>query len=192
MSFYCGVTQEESDLNAHAACTAFGGASTALGVASLANVWNIAGWVGFGMSAFTGIVSSVACDHDPPDPNFTTIAQPHVMPPLTAGLKLKGKRKKLVKPVRALDENARSLFAVGEALTLCMNRATGAEQAFNSEWASKQHRCASDYANQVARLYTTQKRLRVAMVRALRKPMPPTPDSRRSARKRWSLQRLDC
>ena len=139
------------------------------GVLALPNVWNPFGWASGAVSLLSGAGSFVSCQFDPPDPNFTVIARPDVDPLIPP---IPNDNKWGPAPVRnamtALNMNAARIVATGEAMIHCIERAAGAKEAENAYWEARQRRCASEYAAQVAKLYTNQKNIRTWVLRALR------------------------
>lgn len=166
----CDVTDTgPSDPLLHGACGGLSGASVGLGIAGVVNIWNPGGWLALGGGALTGLTGHIVCDIDPPDPNFTVIAKPHKPDPLIPPIPDDNKWGS--EPVRnamtALNTNAARSVVTAEAMVHCIERAAGAKQAGNAYWEARQRQCASDYAAQLAQLYTNQKSIRTWLLRAL-------------------------
>ena len=112
-----------------------------------------------------GFISWVLGD-DPPDPNFTQIAQPVSPTPF----KIKPSRSLNRKAVRALTKvaaNGARSYGFGIALLHCIERAQGAAIARDEQWRQKQRGCAAANAEQLAQTFNEQARLRRGAKKAL-------------------------
>lgn len=188
LDLVCARDQEVSNKYAHAACIGLGAASTGLGLVSMLNVWNPAGWGGAALSIGLGIAGAGACFADPPDPNFTTIAEPvdreSLVPKGAPG------KKPVVRVLKAFLRHANKVSATAEAMNYCINRASGAKLAGDASWEVRQLDCASRHAFDLAKLYTAQKRVQKRVVRVFEKATVPNPQLDRNLVKNH-LQRLD-
>ena len=164
----CAVTHNSGTALVHRTCVGLNLLATGAGAVTLITGWTgIGGIIGGVSSMALGIAGNIVCASDPPDPNFRVIARPR-------GVRFRIARTGLRMPraVRAqltgLGQNGYTVDAVGKAMILCINRASGAEKAGDSEWRAVQRQCAARYAGQLANLMETQKGIRTALVRALR------------------------
>lgn len=121
-----------------------------------------------GSSATAGLLSAILAvmATDPPDPNFTVIAQPMVLalPPLEVE---PGVTQAEVEAINGWLRNRAEAIAVGRALITSLNRADGAAAAGDSFWEDQQLKAASEYAVQLAKLLEADPALRALVQDAL-------------------------
>lgn len=166
----CSFTgPDDSNRAAKFACRGLGVASVGLGIAAIATSWTLVGGaVGAVASIGTGVAGAFACAHDPPDPNFTTIARPNVQK-----FQLDAEGRRAPRPVRealvAFGQNAFRIAATADASLRCQDRAAGAKNAGDGSWEARQRACASKYAAQVAKLLAGDKELRKRLGRTVRR-----------------------
>ncbi|MBI3461392.1 hypothetical protein HY009_10735, partial [Candidatus Acetothermia bacterium] len=92
---------------------------------------------------------------DPPDPNYTEIAQP-VTPPFTPITTQDPTLQKFVDAFNALLLNQAQTIGLDEALLHAMERAQGAYQAHDAFWQFQQLNAAAQFASQLATLLKAQ------------------------------------
>lgn len=152
---------------AEAACGGLSSASMTLGVGAIAGSWTVLGGLALGAASLgTGLVGWGACLSDPPDPKFRTVEKPVANVFRVASMK--GVSRKQAVVLEAMGKNALDAHSVVRAMTLCINRASGAAQAKNKLWERRQRACAATYARRLAGLYRAQVPIRHALVRMMR------------------------
>lgn len=109
------------------------------------------------MSALTSAIANAekALALDPPDPNFTVIAQP-VFLRLPALASVPGLTQAEVDSFNALRTNGENFVAISGALLTSFNRAVGAYDANNDFWEAKQREAAAQYSLQLSILTREQ------------------------------------
>jgi hypothetical protein len=161
------VDSPNSSSFAESACYAFGGSSVALGVGAVAAAPSIVGGLLLGAASFvTGMMGGVACLNDPPDVSFTKIAVAHVHP-VQVHIK-QALSPGLFRLLNLTVNSVEKFGAYGEAMRLCIDRASGAELANSAKWERRQHQCAAYNSRMVASLYRAQIPLRRALSHALK------------------------
>jgi hypothetical protein len=127
-------------------CTSMG--FTAIGVAAALGDWGALAAVPFGGIAAYGGFQATSYNNlalDPPDPNFTILAQPElpVPPTILAGSGIDGPT------ADALNEmltNQAFCVGTGQAVVVSINRASGAEVANSPVWRDRQLEAARGFA----------------------------------------------
>jgi hypothetical protein len=102
---------------------------------------------------------------DPPDPNFTAIAQP-VIPAVPQLTTASGLTQGAAAALNALFANVAQAIGLGEALYASINRADGAAEAGNLFWETRQLQAAAQYAGQLKNVWAAQPALRNNVVLA--------------------------
>jgi hypothetical protein len=92
---------------------------------------------------------------DPPDPNFTAIAQP-VFPAVPHLTTASGFTQGEAAALNALFANEAQAIGLGEALYASINRADGAAEAGNLFWETRQLQAAAQYAGQLKNVWAAQ------------------------------------
>ena len=131
--------------------------ATVLG--AIAGLEVVFGVVGTAFSVLT-MLSILIRGLDPPDPNFTVVAQP-VTPslsrqPVTAA-QAGGQRQ--ADAVNALLTNAEQAIGVGRAFITSVERAWGAFNAGDTAWETRQTQAARQYAAQLSGLFNAEPQL---------------------------------
>jgi len=158
----------ESSASMESACAGLTTAGITLGIGGLALAPTIVGGlVVGGLGLVTGGLAAAACEFDPPDPAFRTIATPVFVP--VKGVARAGVSAEQALVLTAIANSFLETRAVARAMMLCINRASGAAQAKNALWESRQRECAAKDARRLAGLYRAQGPLRKASVDELRK-----------------------
>ncbi len=118
---------------------------------------------GIGLGALAVIAGQIA--NDPPDPNFTLIAQPstYTFPLITADA---GADPAVVDTLNAWLINLAQTVAYGQALVTSINRAQGAFESGDTTWETNQIQAAHQYALQLAALLKRQPPLRAQLASA--------------------------
>jgi hypothetical protein len=120
------------------------------------------------LSLGTGVASTLAdaiLNADPPDSNFTTIAQP-VYPPATVLAAPSGLPLPLTTAFNALTTNYNKQIGLLQAMFTSINRVQGAIVAQNAFWEVKQRQAATFYGIAIANLIAQQPNLRQALITA--------------------------
>lgn len=123
--------------------------------------------------ANTASVYHTLISQDPPDSNFTVIAQPEIpsFPPVTVQ---DGVTKAETDAWNALFSNLAQQIGFSRALLTSAERAWGAEEAGDAFWESQQMQAAAYFASQLATVLNAQPELRVNLQNALQVAGRPT------------------
>jgi hypothetical protein len=97
--------------------------------------------------------------NDPPDPNYTSIAQP-VPAPLPLVTRQPGMPRDLIRTANRLLQNESQAIGLADAIYTSVNRASGAAAAGDASWQGKQLQAVQTYSLQLASLMSAQSTLR--------------------------------
>lgn len=116
--------------------------------------------------AFEGGLVSKWLGDDPPDSHYTAIAQPQFpkAPKVKRSRKISGKARKLLIKI---GKNGARVHGFGTALLHCIERAQGAAIAGDQVWRKRQRACAAQNADQLAKTFGQQLKLRSSARKAL-------------------------
>ena len=109
----------------------------------------------FGILSDLSSITLSLLARDPPDPNFTVIAQPIVptLPTLTVGPNITQAE---ADTLNALVNNQGQIIAYAHAIKISVDRAQGASDAGNTFWETKQVNAINAYSKQLAFLLAVQ------------------------------------
>ncbi len=118
--------------------------------------------IGFGYAAGASTAAAIAadiCDHDPPDPDFKAIFVPTVprLPRVRAG---HGLTPKAARALRGMTANYVRYGAYMIAWIRSIEKAQGADQANDTQWARRHRAAAAKYARTAASALERDHRLR--------------------------------
>jgi hypothetical protein len=148
------------------ACIGLAGAGLALSLAPLVFGGPDALLIGEAVGGMLlGNFGYYVCSADPPLRSYRVIAEPRKH---TIHIKFKGFNAVQDRVLNAAAQNTDNANSLSQAMTLCLDRASGAAQAGATVWVRRQRACAAKYANTLAQTTRAQLQWQSAVSQLLR------------------------